>query len=318
MRRGSGEEEGKDENSVKILKEPKDGKIYPKHLPKRILQNLTQGSETMAPCDGKRTEKKEGEGKIIFSRVEDIPTLPASPKRTSEKKFETNTFTTSEFSSKDHLGGPKLSFEINAPKKAIATKQISTFAELSKKLVSRRKLKRNGVKTTFSDAVAEKKLPPLEEHIQEMKADDLLDVVDAELEQSYRQQQLKRESRSKSKSNSRSRSRTRSRSRSKSSSRSSFRSSSRSYSSRSRSYSSRSRSGSSSSSRSRSRSRPRSRSPSILRRKGSPSFLDRRRITSARKRPVPYHRPSPSPTPSWSSRSSSSSSSRSSRSWSRD
>ncbi|XP_071446854.1 serine/arginine repetitive matrix protein 2 [Hetaerina americana] len=65
------------------------------------------------------------------------------------------------------------------------------------------------------------------------------------------------------------------------------------------------------SSRSRARS---SRSPSIPRRRGSPSFLDRRRITSARKRPIPYHRPTPS------SRSSSHSSSTSrsrSRSYSR-
>ncbi|XP_055384178.1 uncharacterized protein LOC129613890 isoform X2 [Condylostylus longicornis] len=47
---------------------------------------------------------------------------------------------------------------------------------------------------------------------------------------------------------------------------------------------------SSSLSRSRSRSRNHSRSPSIPRRRGSPSFLERRRITSARKRPVPYNR----------------------------
>ncbi|XP_061196464.1 serine/arginine repetitive matrix protein 2-like [Saccostrea echinata] len=40
-----------------------------------------------------------------------------------------------------------------------------------------------------------------------------------------------------------------------------------------------------------------SRSPSIRRRKGSPSHLDKRRITSARKRPVPYYRPTP-PSPS--------------------
>ncbi|CAG2256502.1 SRM300 [Mytilus edulis] len=39
------------------------------------------------------------------------------------------------------------------------------------------------------------------------------------------------------------------------------------------------------------------RSTSIRRRRGSPSHLDRRRITSARKRPVPYYRPSP-PSPS--------------------
>ncbi|XP_023305123.1 probable serine/threonine-protein kinase DDB_G0282963 isoform X2 [Lucilia cuprina] len=83
--------------------------------------------------------------------------------------------------------------------------------------------------------------------------------------------------------------------------------SSSSSSSRSRSHSrrsSRSRSSqSSSSSRSSSRSsssssfgssRSGTRSPSIPRRRGSPSFLDRRRITSARKRPIPYHRKLPS------------------------
>jgi len=65
-----------------------------------------------------------------------------------------------------------------------------------------------------------------------------------------------------------------------------------SYTSRSRSRS-RSRSSRRYDSRSRSRSassRSRSRSPSIPRRSGSPSFLDKRRITSARKRPVPYDR----------------------------
>ncbi|XP_063701650.1 serine/arginine repetitive matrix protein 2 isoform X2 [Culicoides brevitarsis] len=72
--------------------------------------------------------------------------------------------------------------------------------------------------------------------------------------------------------------------------------STRSRSSRSSRSSSRSSSSSSSSSRSSSSSshhssrRSRSRSPSIPRRSGSPSFLDRRRITSARKRPIPYHK----------------------------
>ncbi|XP_047740008.1 serine/arginine repetitive matrix protein 2, partial [Hyalella azteca] len=113
-------------------------------------------------------------------------------------------------------------------------------------------------------------------------------------------------SRSGSRSKHGSRSRTRSESRSKSRSRSK-RSRTRSYSrssSRSRSYSR-----SISRSRSSSRSRSRSRSVSIPRRRGSPSFLDKRRITSARKRPVPYHRPTPPPesdsssSSSWSSRS---------------
>ena len=105
---------------------------------------------------------------------------------------------------------------------------------------------------------------------------------------------------------SRSRTKSRSYSRSRSRSYSSSRSRSRSYSysssysrSRSRSYSSsRSRSRSYSYSSYSSRSRSRSRSPSIVRRRGSPSFLDKRRITSARKRPIPYHRPTPSPEPS--------------------
>ncbi|XP_058124604.1 serine/arginine repetitive matrix protein 2 isoform X2 [Anopheles coustani] len=79
----------------------------------------------------------------------------------------------------------------------------------------------------------------------------------------------------------------------------SSRSHSRSSSSHSRSSSdrasSRSRSRSSShSSHTTVRSRTGSRSPSIPRRAGSPSFLDRRRITSARKRPIPYRRPTPS------------------------
>ncbi|XP_067651386.1 serine/arginine repetitive matrix protein 2-like isoform X2 [Haliotis asinina] len=86
-------------------------------------------------------------------------------------------------------------------------------------------------------------------------------------------------SRSRSRSYSRSRSRSRKRDRSYSRSRSHSRR--RSY-SRSPSHDSR---------------RRESRSPSIRRRKGSPSHLDKRRITSARKRPVPYYRPSP-PSPS--------------------
>ncbi|XP_035826707.1 serine/arginine repetitive matrix protein 4 isoform X2 [Aplysia californica] len=101
-------------------------------------------------------------------------------------------------------------------------------------------------------------------------------------------------SRSRSRSHSRSRSRTHSPSRSPRRSRRS-RSHSRSH-SRSRSLSSASdrRGGGGSGHRD-------SRSPSIRRRHGSPSHLDKRRITSARKRPVPYYRPSPSPSDSDSS-----------------
>merc|ERR1719330_1717487 len=76
-------------------------------------------------------------------------------------------------------------------------------------------------------------------------------------------------------------------------------------------------------SRSRSRGRSRSGTPDIPIRRGSPSFLEKRRITSARKRPIPYRRKrfrydSPSSESSYSSYSRSSRSySRSSRSRSR-
>ncbi|XP_052412454.1 serine/arginine repetitive matrix protein 3-like [Carassius gibelio] len=56
----------------------------------------------------------------------------------------------------------------------------------------------------------------------------------------------------------------------------------------------------------RSRRRSRSYSPIRKRRRDSPSFMEARRITSARKRPIPYYRPSPSSSSSASSFSSSS------------
>ncbi|KAI7813173.1 putative serine/arginine repetitive matrix protein 3-like, partial [Triplophysa rosa] len=56
----------------------------------------------------------------------------------------------------------------------------------------------------------------------------------------------------------------------------------------------------------RSRRRSRSYSPIRKRRRDSPSFMEARRITSARKRPIPYYRPSPSSSSSSSSCSSSS------------
>ena len=324
-----------------------DGKIYPKLLPKRILLSLN-GSEVADQADSRSssrkkdkrkgknedTELKPEDGNIIFTKIEDIPTRPPTPK--VENKFEKNTFVSSDeiaSARKQPNHAPKLSFEISVNSKKIPTPaKISTFAELSKKLGNRKKIRQNGGKGFFYELKEEKKLPPLEDHIQDMKNDDLLlDDIDKELEESFKQFKDPEIVISLSRSVSRSRSRSGSKSRSRSSSRSGSgsdysRSSSRSYSksrSRSRSYSSRSRSNTysltSSRSRSRSRSnpRPKSRSPSIQRRKGSPSFLDRRRITSARKRPVPYQRRTPSPSPSSSSRSSSSSS-RSGRSWSRD
>ncbi|KAK3509315.1 hypothetical protein QTP70_028548 [Hemibagrus guttatus] len=56
----------------------------------------------------------------------------------------------------------------------------------------------------------------------------------------------------------------------------------------------------------RTRRRSRSYSPIRKRRRDSPSFMEARRITSARKRPIPYYRPSPSSSSSLSSYSSSS------------
>ncbi|XP_069471051.1 serine/arginine repetitive matrix protein 3 isoform X2 [Ambystoma mexicanum] len=62
---------------------------------------------------------------------------------------------------------------------------------------------------------------------------------------------------------------------------------------------------------SRPRRRSRSYSPIRKRRRDSPSFMEARRITSARKRPIPYYRPSPSSSSSFSSYSNSRSRSRS-------
>ncbi|XP_051541061.1 serine/arginine repetitive matrix protein 3-like [Myxocyprinus asiaticus] len=65
----------------------------------------------------------------------------------------------------------------------------------------------------------------------------------------------------------------------------------------------------------RSRCRSRSYSPIRKRRRDSPSFMEARRITSARKRPIPYYRPSPSSSSSASSYSGSSRSRSRSRSY---
>ena len=281
-------------------------------------------------------------GKIVITSIDDIPTSPTTKETTTDEKFEKNSFISTVSSNNNNGGiqtkklqGPKLSFEINQNKKGKADDhkngRVSTFAELSKKLEEKKikNKKKNGV---FKNAFVEKgvddgvrKLPSLQDHIQTIKGDLDYDVVDIddELEKSFKtfndqDKSISQNSRSKTKSPSsrRSRSRSASRSRSRSSTgRSSYtsRSRSRSYSSsRSSSYSSGSRSRSRSrsysySSRSRSlSSRSRTRSPSkslsIPRRRGSPSFLDRRRITSARKRPIPYkRRPLASPTPSGSS-----------------
>ncbi|XP_035214914.1 serine/arginine repetitive matrix protein 2-like isoform X2 [Stegodyphus dumicola] len=107
---------------------------------------------------------------------------------------------------------------------------------------------------------------------------------------SYSKSRSKSRSKSHSKSCTKSRSKTRSKSRSRTHSRSPSKSCSKSYSrSRSRSVSIYSRSRSRSYS-SRSRSRSIARSPSIPRRRGSPSFLDKRRITRARSVSLPRSR----------------------------
>jgi len=156
-----------------------------------------------------------------------------------------------------------------------------------------------------------------------IETEDQLKPEDMDLDEEF--QQASQNQNSTAWNNSRQKSRSRSRSRTRSYSRSRSRSCSYSSSSRSRSRGSSYCSFSNKRQRSRSRSRGRSRSgtPDIPIRRGSPSFLEKRRITSARKRPIPYRRKrfrydSPSSESSYSSYSRSSRSySRSSRSRSR-
>lgn len=223
----------------------------------------------------------------------------------------------------------KFEFSFQAKKGAAAAKPLSTFAELSNKLgptvnLNNRKLptvSKPETKEIAKDVVKERQADMKENGFEfdvesancvaeDMDLDDDDDMEESKIEVRAAEEDdevvyLKTsKSRSKSRSYSRGRSRSYSSSRSRSYSSSHSRSRSRSYSysrsrSRSRRYSySRSRSRSYSYSSYSSRSRSRSRSPSIVRRRGSPSFLDRRRITSARKRPIPYHRKTPSPSPS--------------------
>lgn len=253
---------------------------------------------------------KNGEGKIIFSKIEDIPTRPDSPKSLeNEKRDQLVPVNDMSEGSKKINTSTRLKFEINIPQKRVSmtTPSQSTFAELSNKLgptvnFNNRKL---GMNPNIKNPLLEPKVVDnkKEDKKQVMKAKETktiqgMELVHIDADETEEVVFLKNsKSRSKSRSRdirrSKSRSYTYSRSRSRSYSHSSYsRSRSKSYSySRSRSYSSYS-------------SRSRSRSPSIQRRRGSPSFLDKRRITSARKRPIPYHRPTPSPTPSYSSSSS--------------
>ena len=222
----------------------------------------------------------------------------------------------------------KFELSFSSKKASSETKPLSTFAELSNKLgptvnLHHRKLatviskpekptetvierqadmKENGFEFDVESAncVAEDMDIDDDEDQEESKIETRpIEVVEEEDDEVVYVETRKSRSKSKSRSYSRSRSRSysySSRSRSRSYSYSSY-SRSRSRSRRSRSYS-RSRSRSRSYSYSSYSSRSRSRSPSIVRRRGSPSFLDKRRITSARKRPIPYHRKTPSPSPS--------------------
>ena len=253
-------------------------------------------------------------GKIVFSRIEDIPTQPDNPKFISnfnnespeDDKYVNDT---------SGNGYTKLKFEINFPNKKtnLATKPSSTFAELSNRLgptvnLNHRKLappQASNIKTNVNGSKDDPSVTsPKEENkseavvengfefdiqsantvAEDMDLDDDEDENDVNANEDDDDVVYLKTSKSRSKSRSYSRSRSRSRSRSYSYSRSrsrsySYSSYSRSRSRRSRYSYSRSRSRSYSYSSYSSRSRSRSRSLSIPRRRGSPSFLDRRRIT---------------------------------------
>merc|ERR1719264_2270077 len=296
-------------------------------------------------CSSNQLADNEGDsGKIIFSRIEDIPTQSEYPRfvNIADSKIDSDEQGNGLKSGDDEgCSYTKLKFEINFLNKKpnLAAKPLSTFAELSNKLgptvnlnsrklppplnqkpsnndISVNKNSENGVHFTDEKGKNEVKengfvfdVASANTVAEDMDLDDededVGNVISVHQECEDDEIVILKTSKSRSKSRSPSRSRSRSRSRSYSYSRS--RSRSYSYSSysrsRSRGYSysrsrSRSRSYSYSSYSSRSRSRTRSRSPSIPRRRGSPSFLDKRRITSARKRPIPYHRATPPTSPS--------------------
>ena len=276
-------------------------------------------------------QQQPQEGRIVFSRIEDIPVEGEAP------RFITIAGSGVATSSCQPLdpGAARLKFEIQVPRArgGLATTALSTFAELSNKLpptvslntrklppvpgrdastsTSSSKVATSGDKSghTGSSLVTEERSPVKEngfvfdlesantvaedmdldedeeEEVEEVKPveDDEVVFLKASKSRSKSRSFSRSRSRSRSRSHSRGRSRSYSYSRSRSRSRSYSYSSYSSYSrSRSRGYSysrSRERSYSYSSYSSRSVSRSRSRSPSIPRRRGSPSFLDKRRIT---------------------------------------
>jgi len=279
---------------------------------------------------------KDSGGGIIVSKIDDIPTRPEWFERQNLTSRAFREVKLVETKKVDNNFSSKLKFEFNIPSKRLALKTnpaASTFAELSNKLgptqnLSGRRLpafqiaqksapevKAAALKQK-NPVIAKNAIEPEEENASETPEPDIVHIKDVNGNKSKGKAESRSRSRSwscgsedggRSRSETRSRSYTSySRSRTRSRSYTYSRSRSRSYSyssyysrshSRSQSFYSRSRSRSYYSSYS-SRSRSRTRSPSIVRRRGSPSFLDKRRITSARKRPVPYHRPTPSPSPS--------------------
>ena len=122
--------------------------------------------------------------------------------------------------------GPKLCFEINQTRKGRSDgtqNGPSTFAELSKKLEEKKmkNKKKNGFfKNAFIDTSkddSERKLPPLQDHIQTIKGDLIdYDVVDIELEESFKHFKDQQNSVSPKSHTSRSRSRSKRKSRSRS------------------------------------------------------------------------------------------------------
>jgi len=270
------------------------------------------------PADEENTTKIEDltqndEGKILFSKIEDIPTVSDNPKFINIFTTDSKTIGSTESSNGSYT---KLKFEMKPTSKknqlVNKTAPSFTFAELSNRLGPTVNLHNRKVGMTNAKSLGVEARDRNKEEVEEVGCGAIQSAntvaEDMELDENEDQQVEEEEEEvvylktSKSRSKSRTRTRSYSRSRSRSRSYSYSRSRSRSYSyssysrSRSRSYSySRSRSRSYSYSSYSSRSRSRSRSPSIVRRRGSPSFLDKRRITSARKRPIPYHRASPSP-----------------------
>ena len=226
-------------------------------------------------------------GKIIFSKIEDIPTRPEIPK---PRTFEHTILINDKVEPKQEKTSSRLRFELNFPQKRIflPTQIQSTFAELSNKLgpTVNFNFSKIGVNHNIKNPLLESKVEETKQETKalkhELKEPPSIDIDNNETEEVVFLKSSKSKSKSEKIRRSKSRSYTCSRSRSRSYSYSSYsRSGSRSRGySRSRSYSSySSRSRSRSRSTSGSRSRTRSRSPSIQRRRGSPSFLDKRRIT---------------------------------------